>query len=152
MRPKFFRTAPALSECRLEADRQSEGGWLKESREQLIKRSRECARQPKTEQGKTHQKTTFLLHVRRGKKGSDNSFDEGPPVASLGAVSFILPLKGHIRPTKHARGSRRTLHVADIVNRFFCCSVTICLHAHHPRTECRKTGAMHYLEGEFPRD
>ena len=122
MRPKFFRTAPALSECRLEADRQSERGWLKESREQLIKRSRECARQPKTEQGKTHQKTTFyaLLHVRHGKKkGADNSLGE-PSVASLCAVSFIFPMKGHIRPTKHARGGARcTLLISSIVFLFF---------------------------------
>ena len=106
----------------MEADRQK-------GRERVAERKQRAADQTlkgvrataKDGTGQNPPKTTFyaLLHVRRGKKGADNSFDESPPVASLGAVSFTLPLKEHIRPTKHARGSRRTLHVADIVNRFF---------------------------------
>lgn len=101
MRPKFFRTAPASSESRLEVewqtDREEGGRGLKESRKQLIKRSRECERQPKTEQSKTHEKTTFysLLHVRRSKKGPIISVTSIP--LPVNTFSFILLVKGRTR-------------------------------------------------------
>lgn len=139
VRPKLFRTASASSESRLGADGQR-GRGLKESRKQLIKRSRECERQPKTEQSKTHEKTTFyaLLHVRRGKKGPIILATSVPGRPSKQCL-INFPLERAQSYTHIA--SKYWALISSISEEekspFLLCTIAIVCFYAHPRTEWR---------------